>query len=193
MSTSCSHCRDLHLFNCCHKGLQLIKFMQSEETIQSLNMSELRWLSIFYKYKPSSYKKVMIRKLLSLDIVSRLSECPICYEKMNCDTMVITSCAHAFCDHCILRHIQENDKCPCCREYCPLLYLLLVISKERAVNIYKDIYSTTHILEEVDIIAISEQEDRVRSFEYIRNNISVIIFIGIFIWYIYYKSYERLT
>jgi hypothetical protein len=39
-------------------------------------------------------------------------ECPICYEPLKIETIVITKCYHMFCDECIIRHHKNNDKCP---------------------------------------------------------------------------------
>lgn len=140
MLNTCIQCGDIHIFNYCHKGLQLIKYMKYKEYLQHLTIYQLRWLTTYFKQKRSNSRIKMIDQLATLDIKSRLEECPICYEEMEIDTMVITPCGHAFCDKCIITHIQYYDTCPCCREICPFTYLLLVIPKERISTFYKNIY-----------------------------------------------------
>jgi len=114
--------------------------MKYKSYLQNLSIYQLRWLTSYFTQKKSNNKKKMIEQLVALDIKSRLEECPICYEEMGVDTMVITPCGHAFCDKCIITHIQYYDSCPCCREICPFTYLLLVIPKERIFTLYKNIY-----------------------------------------------------
>lgn len=43
-------------------------------------------------------------------------ECVICYEPINVSANVcITPCGHEFCFNCMLKHLQQNNGCPCCR------------------------------------------------------------------------------
>ena len=43
-------------------------------------------------------------------------ECPVCYDEISSTTNnCITSCGHAFCLSCMLKCIQTNNTCPCCR------------------------------------------------------------------------------
>jgi len=153
MVISCSYCRELHYFPYCHKGLQLIKYMKNRNYLETCTTFELRWLMNYFTYKPYKCRKKMINKLLELDICNRLQECPICFEEFNIDEMVITSCHHAFCDHCILRHIQENDNCPICRDTCELILILSVITKERAKKLYCIKNSEDHQIEPIVIPA----------------------------------------
>ena len=60
---------------------------------------------------------------LSNKIISQIRECtkdekqcPVCYEKIGKNNYTITKCNHIFCNDCIFRSINENGKCPCCRE-----------------------------------------------------------------------------
>ena len=48
--------------------------------------------------------------------MNKNSECPICFnfidpDKNNCTT----SCGHSFCLNCLIRCLQTNGNCPCCR------------------------------------------------------------------------------
>ena len=47
--------------------------------------------------------------------MSTIKECPVCYEVIASTNSCITSCGHAFCLSCMLRCIQNNNSCPCCR------------------------------------------------------------------------------
>lgn len=141
MFNKCGYCQDIHLFNCCHKGLQLVRFMKRESDLLSLSMNELRWLCSYFKQKTSNKKHIMIKRLTTLDINSRLEDCPICYEEMSLNSIVITPCAHAYCDKCILTYMQENDQCPLCRSSMNIIYLLLIIPKKRVCELYREIYT----------------------------------------------------
>jgi SWI/SNF-related matrix-associated actin-dependent regulator of chromatin subfamily A3 len=44
-------------------------------------------------------------------------ECPICMDSFR--SPVITACAHVFCNECVERVIQEQRKCPMCRNELP--------------------------------------------------------------------------
>lgn len=43
-------------------------------------------------------------------------ECVICYEELSSTkNMCITECGHEFCFSCMMKHVQRNNGCPCCR------------------------------------------------------------------------------
>jgi len=42
-------------------------------------------------------------------------ECPICIENIRDTGYVVTECGHYYCLKCFLEHIQNNNKCPMCR------------------------------------------------------------------------------
>ena len=43
-------------------------------------------------------------------------ECVICYESLSSTkNMCITECGHEFCFGCMMKHVQRNNGCPCCR------------------------------------------------------------------------------
>lgn len=43
-------------------------------------------------------------------------ECVICYESLsNAKNLCITECGHEFCFVCMMKHVQYNNGCPCCR------------------------------------------------------------------------------
>ena len=57
-----------------------------------------------------------LQDLLQLKIDGQ-EECPICMDSFR--SPMITACAHAFCNECIERVIQEAHKCPMCRNELP--------------------------------------------------------------------------
>lgn len=57
-----------------------------------------------------------LQDVLQLKIDSQ-EECPICMESFR--NPVITACAHVFCNECVERVIQEQHKCPMCRNELP--------------------------------------------------------------------------
>ena len=136
----CDYCGDSHIFQCCHKGIQLIRFMKNKESLEKCSMVELRWLCSYYNKKKSNKKKSMIGELIQLNKMENLYECPICYLHMDLDKTVITPCGHAFCDSCIVKHMQMKNQCPLCRSYFTIIYVFLTIPKERLIEIYKEIY-----------------------------------------------------
>jgi len=137
----CDYCGDSHIFKYCHKGIQSIRFMKSEDLLYSCSMNQLRWLCKYYKIKISHRKKLMIDQLLELNKKADLYQCPICLDELSTERTVITPCGHAFCDYCILKFMQKKDECPICRSHFTIIYLLLVIPKDRIMEIYGEIYS----------------------------------------------------
>ena len=57
-----------------------------------------------------------LQDVLQLKIDSQ-EECPICMDTFQ--NPMITACAHAFCNDCVERVIQEQHKCPMCRNVLP--------------------------------------------------------------------------
>lgn len=181
--------------------MQLIRFMKSEELLLKSSINDLRWLCDYYKIKPSNRKRIMIHQLLSMNKKENLCECPICYDKMDFERTVITPCGHAFCDSCILTYLQKRDECPLCRSYFTVIYLLLIIPKDRIIEIYQQIY-TTSIGEPVyycqqitgerlhpngylfDREDIRQENDRRRHYDFCQNNFIFMVIILLFIKYI---------
>ena len=42
-------------------------------------------------------------------------ECVICYETLQTTNVCVTPCGHEFCFNCMMKHVQRNNGCPCCR------------------------------------------------------------------------------
>lgn len=57
-----------------------------------------------------------LQDVLQLKIDSQ-EECPICMDSFR--NPMITACAHVFCNECVERVIQEQHKCPMCRNELP--------------------------------------------------------------------------
>ena len=43
-------------------------------------------------------------------------ECPICFDEIQTTNACTTPCGHSFCFKCVVKAMQQNAKCPCCRE-----------------------------------------------------------------------------
>ena len=230
MLQQCEYCESSHIYEYCHKGIQLVKYMKNKSYLQKLSMFELQWLITYfskshefsfdnlfdetnddkekkekkekkdtceldsdicqYIKKRSNIKKNMMDQLVSLDISRRMEECPICYEELSIDTIIITPCLHAFCDRCIFTHIQYYDECPCCRSFCPYTHFLLVIPKKRIISIYKDIYAKKDNTDEIrqiqyieDIIDIEDLEESDISRENIQWNRFIFVYQSVLIFF----------
>ena len=47
---------------------------------------------------------------------SEPTECCICYESLNAKTNIcVPACGHPFCCNCMMKHLERNNNCPCCR------------------------------------------------------------------------------
>lgn len=183
----CNYCGDFHIFSFCHKGIQLIKYMKDRTHLESRSIYELRWLLQHFKLKPQIRKKSIIDKLLSMEFSTRLDECPICIEEIKTENTVITACHHAFCDYCILKHIQKNDNCPICREPCNIIYLLSIIPKERIIEIYTDIYSEQKkdSIEQESYIYVLEEDNTRQNQQHQFTYIIISILISMVLFGIY--------
>lgn len=42
-------------------------------------------------------------------------ECPICFDKIQITNSCTTPCGHSFCFKCVIKSMQSNIACPCCR------------------------------------------------------------------------------
>lgn len=51
---------------------------------------------------------------MSVSIVNE--ECPICFEKIQGINNCTTPCGHVFCFRCITEAMNNNSRCPCCRQ-----------------------------------------------------------------------------
>lgn len=42
-------------------------------------------------------------------------ECVICYEEFKDTNICVTPCGHKFCFNCMMKSLNNNNRCPCCR------------------------------------------------------------------------------
>ena len=42
-------------------------------------------------------------------------ECPICFDEIQSTNACTTPCGHSFCFKCVIKSLQANEACPCCR------------------------------------------------------------------------------
>lgn len=52
---------------------------------------------------------------LNLDAEFDNLQCPICFNEVNQEEMLFTSCGHHYCIACILESLEYNNSCPMCR------------------------------------------------------------------------------
>jgi hypothetical protein len=67
---------------------------------------------------PKSPQKILITVKNEKDTIIQYNhDCPICYEYVNPDFMVVTNCHHSFCQICMCTCIKnaKNVDCPVCR------------------------------------------------------------------------------
>ena len=50
------------------------------------------------------------------NIINNDSECPICYDPLNMNTIVNSLCGHSFCNVCFWKSAESSNKCPLCRQ-----------------------------------------------------------------------------
>ena len=70
-----------------------------------------------------------------------VEECAICLDKISFETVLITPCAHMFCDTCIIANLSKSTYCPMCRSVLPYEYMFGQINNKR-IN---EVYSSTNI------------------------------------------------
>ena len=82
-------------------------FVQDFEDKISLNEKNLSIIDSKYKIFNSLSENLVIN-----------NKCPICFEKLDNLTKVITLCGHYFCSRCLFETFKnsERKKCPICRE-----------------------------------------------------------------------------
>lgn len=66
-------------------------------------------------------------------------ECAICLDNISFETVIITPCAHMFCDRCIIANLSKSNCCPMCRAVVPYDYIFSQIMNERISCIYDQI------------------------------------------------------
>lgn len=117
------------------KQLEWIEIKTSEQGIKFLkNVSQNK---ITHINKNINRKKNMLKKIdrdikkCELDIIKITKyidaksliitdknqiNCPICMDKINKDSIIITKCGHLYCRNCLLKSLKVKENCPICRE-----------------------------------------------------------------------------
>jgi hypothetical protein len=71
------------------------------------------------KYRnPQKRRAAFITSLRAFWLQNPLEDCAICLERNSFDHMIITPCAHMFCDTCVIPYIRIKENCPMCRNKC---------------------------------------------------------------------------
>ena len=88
------------------------------------------------KYRnPQKRRMALIRELRALWLQNPVEDCAICLEQNTFDHMVITPCAHLFCDTCLIPYIRTKELCPMCRAHCCYVSVISQLSKERIIKV----------------------------------------------------------
>ena len=66
------------------------------------------------------------------------TECVICFDEFTNSNICITPCGHKFCFKCLMKHMDNSDTCPCCRE----------LLKEKEEDVMSDGSSLPDLLED---------------------------------------------
>ncbi|KAD3336225.1 hypothetical protein R6Q59_028546 [Mikania micrantha] len=94
--------------------LSIILRLRQICTHTELVPSDVRSSLLSYNFEDASNKPDLLKKLVLLLQDSEDLDCPICLSPPS--KMIITSCAHIFCENCIIRAIKNSiSVCPLCR------------------------------------------------------------------------------
>ena len=63
------------------------------------------------------YANLLAEKQIKINIKKKFeqNECSICYESLGEKNNCITPCGHVFCFECMMKALNRNNSCPCCR------------------------------------------------------------------------------
>ncbi len=56
------------------------------------------------------------RRMNQIDATSQAEICPVCLEEMQGKDLMLTPCNHVFCSPCITQVLDNQHKCPTCRQ-----------------------------------------------------------------------------
>lgn len=118
------------------------------------------------EYKnPQNRKKVLQRCLKGYWVKNtKANECAICLEQISFKTLIVTPCAHLFCDVCILPNLCRSQNCPICRTWLSFSYMFGQISRDRIPSIYSrwKVFKTTPqmnvLFQNIGVANIVEEE-----------------------------------
>jgi len=115
-------------------------FLNRLTTSQTLELVNRYGLKAQYK-NPQKRRMALIRTLRTYWSRNPIEECAICLEQNSFDNMVITPCAHLFCDTCLLPYIRTKANCPMCRAYCSYIDIISQLSNERVIKVRNTIHT----------------------------------------------------
>ena len=109
--------------------------------VKRLSMKQLILLTNRYcletSYKnPQKRKESLQRGLKTFCKKGFVDECAICLDQISFETVIITPCAHMFCDICIISNLSKSTHCPMCRSILPYEYMFEQINCERICIVY---------------------------------------------------------
>jgi hypothetical protein len=109
-------------------------------TSQTLELVNRYGLKARYK-NPQKRRMALIRCLRAYWLSNHVEDCAICLEQNTFAHMVITPCAHLFCDTCLLPYIINKESCPMCRAHCCYIGVISQLSTERFIKVRNIIQS----------------------------------------------------
>jgi len=110
------------------------EFLNRLTTSQLLKLINRYDLKAQYK-NPQKRRMALIRELRTYWSKNPVEDCAICLEENSFDHMVITQCAHLFCDTCLIPYIRTKEKCPMCRRHCSYIEVIGQLSKDRFIKV----------------------------------------------------------
>jgi len=93
------------------------------ENAMTLSSKELKELCVKNNINTNSilekheYANLLVEKQIKINIKKNFEqyECSICYDSLEEKNNCITPCGHVFCFECMMKALNRNNLCPCCR------------------------------------------------------------------------------
>jgi hypothetical protein len=128
------------------------EFLNRLTTSQLLKLINRYGLKAQYK-NPQKRRMALIRELRAFWSKNPVEDCAICLDENSFDHMVITPCAHLFCDTCLIPYIRTKENCPMCRTHCSYIEVIGQLSKDRFIKVRNIIHPirNTHITTHVPV------------------------------------------
>jgi hypothetical protein len=90
-----------------------IKFLETKLRRKNNHTTHLRTIiDTKYDRAEHNYKRMQQKFRAIYTESGKLENCPVCYEEISPDKLIIPNCFHYICDVCVMK----CDKCPLCRD-----------------------------------------------------------------------------
>ena len=127
---NCCHCNEklkkkiINMFNiCAHCSIftsilytsNIVSNIDNENNLEEdfENMDDSTVVEIQPKTKDNN---IIFKEKDLTTIINTKPNCTICLETINETNLVATRCDHYFCRGCIINHLNEDNRCPNCRQ-----------------------------------------------------------------------------